>query len=264
MDYEEFIIAYEEKDKALKDALKKLSSLDAKMQKNAEKGDYKSISKDALLFTELVASINVATTNLKETIDSFDSSEYFVTGAFTEDIINGLRGKAIDVTGEYPTLTVFPTKVTINADDQTVVIGKGKKESTARPLTVINNTIATIEKLNSGKFNVVSFAQDLENAYFTIIALSNEKGTKTKLAAGTYISLMDCYKILVPLARSRKDYDEEVYAFDLARLYNAFKSGPIELKSGRKIDFGTGREKKFIRILDSNGIEQQLNSVSFR
>ena len=63
------------------------------------------------------------------------------------------------------------------------------------------------------------------------------------------------------MSRFRKDYDQQSYAFDLARLYI---SGMDETKNGRKFQFGTSRKgNKSIRILDMNGQEQYLATICF-
>ena len=63
------------------------------------------------------------------------------------------------------------------------------------------------------------------------------------------------------MSRFRKDYDQQSYAFDLAKLYN---SEAEETKSGRRFQFGSSRDgKKGIRILDKNGQEWFLSTICF-
>jgi hypothetical protein len=63
------------------------------------------------------------------------------------------------------------------------------------------------------------------------------------------------------MSRFRKDYDQQSFAFDLARLYLADE---ITLKDGRKFQFGPSRNnKKAIRILDSLGQERYLATIRF-
>ncbi|HKM05487.1 MAG TPA: hypothetical protein VJ869_00735, partial [Sphaerochaeta sp.] len=67
---------------------------------------------------------------------------------------------------------------------------------------------------------------------------------------------------MVPMSRFRKDYDLQSFAFDIARLYHEGSS--VEIKGGRKIQWGTSRDgKKAIRILDRNGREEFLATIRF-
>ncbi len=132
-----------------------------------------------------------------------------------------------------------------------------------RPGTLVGATKALIDKLEGANFNASSFAQDLENAYMQCIARDNEKAGSKKFTFGSYITLIDCYKMMVPLSRSRKEYDEVAFAFDLARLYNENESGTLQTKSGHKLSFSSGRGKT-VRILDKNGREQLFSTICFR
>ena len=58
-----------------------------------------------------------------------------------------------------------------------------------------------------------------------------------------------------------KEYDQQSFAFDLARLYT---SGIEETKNGRRFQFGPSRKpEQAIRILDKDGIEQFLSTICF-
>ena len=63
------------------------------------------------------------------------------------------------------------------------------------------------------------------------------------------------------MSRFRKDYDQQSFAFDLARLYI---SGIEETKNGKKFQFGPTRVgQKAIRILGRDGKEQFLATIRF-
>ena len=64
------------------------------------------------------------------------------------------------------------------------------------------------------------------------------------------------------MSRFRKDYDQQSFAYDLARLYN---SGEEATKSGRRFQFGPSKNNsgKSFRILDNNGKEQFLSMICF-
>lgn len=63
------------------------------------------------------------------------------------------------------------------------------------------------------------------------------------------------------MSRHRKYYDQQSFAFDVARLY----SSDVEVtKNGRKFQFGPSRNNgKAIRILDKDGKEQFLATIRF-
>ena len=63
------------------------------------------------------------------------------------------------------------------------------------------------------------------------------------------------------MSRFRKDYDQQSFAFDLARLYG---SDLEAAKDGRKLQFGPSRNiGRAIRILDKEGNEQYLATIRF-
>ena len=63
------------------------------------------------------------------------------------------------------------------------------------------------------------------------------------------------------MSRFRKDYHQQSFAFDLARL---FISGIKETKNGKKFQFGPSRNSnKCIRILNADGKEEFLATIRF-
>ncbi len=66
---------------------------------------------------------------------------------------------------------------------------------------------------------------------------------------------------MVPMSRSRRDYDMQSFAFDLARLYISKED---TAKDGRRSAFGPSRDgSQAIRILDDYGHEQYLSTIKF-
>ncbi|MBT9138788.1 MAG: hypothetical protein DDT31_01364 [Syntrophomonadaceae bacterium] len=75
------------------------------------------------------------------------------------------------------------------------------------------------------------------------------------------IYLKNLYTLLTPMRRFRRDYDQQSFAFDLARLY---ASEVRSVEDGRQFQFGPSRKiNKSIRILDQNGREQYLATIRF-
>ena len=262
MVYEEFLEEFKSLEKAVKESVKKLSSLENKIAKDAESGDIKAAEKDSAALETVTQTYLEAKKALGEHIASFDYRDYFLSGTFTEEMLSSLKDKGLDVVGDYPNYEVFPTKIKLDAENQEVVLGK-KKIATMRPAHLADAAKTLVDKLESASFNALSFAQDLENAYTLMIARENEKAGSRKFTFGAYLTLTDLYKIMVPLSRSRKDYDDTAFAFDVARLYIENEKGGFVTKSGRTVSFSTGRGKG-IRILDANGSEQLVSTISFR
>lgn len=262
MVYEEFLEEFSALAKAVKDSLKKLSSLQGKLAKEAETGDIKAAEKDSAALESATEAYLEAKNALRNSLASFDYRNYFLDGTFTEEMLSSLKAKGLNVVGEYPNYEVFPTKIKLDAENQDVVLGK-KKIPSMRPERVASTTKALVDKLEGESFNVVGFAQDLENAYSLMIARENEKAGCRKFTYGAYLTLLDLYKIMVPLSRSRKDYDDLAFAFDVARLYIENEKGSFVTKSGKSVSFSTGRGKG-IRILDESGSEQLVSTISFR
>ena len=262
MRYEEFLESFLASDKTLKETIKKVSGLEGKMQKDTIKGDVRSLLKNLEAMKNAISSLEEALNSVDDTISNFDYRSYFVSGEFTEDMLLGLKNRKMDTVGEYPVFEVFPTRIRIDAENQEVILGK-KKVPTMRPQVLVDSAADLVDKLESAPFNAQSFAQDLENAYNVCVLQEKAKNTGKVNEHLYYIPLLSCYKVMVPLSRSRKDYDEMAFAFDLARLYNAIKKGDFVTKSGRTCLFGTGRGKS-VRILDDTGMEQLISTICFR
>ena len=123
-----------------------------------------------------------------------------------------------------------------------------------RPRSFVELVHAGQEKLNKAPFKPEIFASELADAYDTA-------ALKMGKHAGADIYLSTLYKFLAPMSRFRKEYDQQSFAFDLARLYISRQE---ETKTGRQFQFGPCRnEKKAIRILDQNGQEQFLSTICF-
>ena len=123
-----------------------------------------------------------------------------------------------------------------------------------RPQSFADIVKAGQEKLNKASFNALVFVNELSDAY-DLALLKQEKKPESD------IYLTSLYKFLAPMSRFRKDYDQQSFAFDLARLYAADVE---ETKNGRKFQFGPSRNNnKAIRILDKDGKEQFLATIRF-
>ena len=148
---------------------------------------------------------------------------------------------------------MFPYRVKVDTENQDVYIDR-KKVSCMRPLSLVNTIKAGQEKLNKASFNALSFATELAAAYDLVVLKSGKQ-------AGADMYLQNIYKMMTPMSRARKEYDQQSFAFDIARLYAAEIE---EIKDGRRFQFGPSRNNnKAIRILDQQGREQFLATIRF-
>lgn len=148
---------------------------------------------------------------------------------------------------------MFPYRVKLDMENQDVYLDR-KKVQCMRPRSFVDTVRSGQEKLNKASFNPTVFAGELADAYDTALLKMNRQ-------PGADIYLNSLYKFLAPMSRFRKDYDQQSFAFDLARLYI---SRIEETKNGRRFQFGPSRESnKSIRILDGNGQEYFLSTICF-
>lgn len=148
---------------------------------------------------------------------------------------------------------MFPYRVKLDTENQDIYLDR-KKVQCLHPRVFVDMVRKGQEKLNKAPFNALVFASELSEAYDLALL-------KLKKQPEADIYLTSLYKFLAPMSRFRKDYDQQSFAFDLARLYI---SDVEETKNGRKFQFGPSRVGgKAIRILDRDGKEQFLATIRF-
>lgn len=253
MDFEGLYQEYQPLEKELKDKLGQAQKLYKAMGREMDGGDLKSFDRDIMAMRDAVREQARILDEMKAVADGFDRKKYFEDGEFTEQMLEACEASGVDVKGEYPVYEMFPSRVRIDADNQDLYLDR-KKVQCMRPQHFIRTLKAGQDKLMKASFNALTFANELADAYDMALL-------KKKKAADADCYLLDLYRILAPMGRFRKDYDQQSFAFDLARLYG---SGIEEIKDGRRIQFGPSRNgNKAIRILDSNGNEQYLSTVRY-
>lgn len=253
MDYEGLYQEYQPLEKELKDRISSLQKLYKAMGREMEGGDLKSIDRDITAMQEAVKEQARLLVEIKAKVDGFDRKKYFEDGEFAAQMLAACEDSGVDVKGEYPVYEMFPSKVRIDAENQDLYLDR-KKVQCMRPQYFIRTVKDRQDKLMKASFNALTFANELADAYDLALL-------KKKKAADADFYLLDLYRILAPMGRFRRDYDQQSYAFDLARLY---ASGIKEIKDGRRFQFGPSRNgNKAIRILDSNGREEYLATIRF-
>lgn len=253
MNYEELYDSLQNLEKSLKDrqaaALKQFKNA----VKNTESGDIKNLSKNLEQLSSVLAEQQDIVKGLKQHVDGFDTKSYFENGDFASQLLDACVEKGIDVKGEYPSYEMFPYKVKIDAENQDVYVDK-KRIPCARPSELAKQIKTGQDKLNNASFNTQNFLNELADAY----DLEMSRGKK---ALSSDLYLTDLYKLMVPMARSRKEYDLQSFAFDLARLH---ASDVETTKDGRYYQFGPGRKmNKKVRILNKEGQETFLFTICF-
>lgn len=253
MNYENLYESLLPQHKSLKESLASLQKLSKTIIKETDGGDIKNLLKDLDAMAESAAALSSALEAMKSAASEFDTKTYFESGDFAQQMLDACREKGVDVRGASPVYEMFPYRVKLDMENQDVYLDR-KKVQCVRPQSFVDMVQKSQEKLNRASFNPAAFAGELADAYDTAILKM-----KRRPAADIYLNSL--YKYLAPMSRFRKDYDQQSFAFDLARLYI---SGIEETKNGRKFQFGHSRESsKAIRILDENGKECFLSTICF-
>lgn len=253
MNYEELYAVLQPQEKAVKDRLALLQKLFKAVGKETENGDMKSLARDLSAMAEAAALLSDSLGEINDAVCGFDSRAYFESGEFAQQMLEICEEKGVDVRGEFPVYEMFPYRVKLDAENQDIYIDR-KKVQCMRPQSFVDTVKAGQEKLNKAPFNALTFVSELSDAYDLAVLKLNKRPESD-------IYLSSLYKFLAPMSRFRKDYDQQSFAFDLARLY---ASEIEETKNGRKFQFGPSRnQNKAIRILDKDGQEQYLATIRF-
>ena len=240
-------------EKTVKDTLASLQKLFKAINRERENGDVKSLVRDMSAMQASVQAAAEALERMQEIVAGFDMKEYFESGDFADQMLAACEEKGVDVRGEFPVYEMFPYKVKLDTENQDVYLDR-KKVQCVRPLSFVAMVKEGQEKLNKATFNAQTFAGELSEAYDMAVLKMDKQ-------SGADIYLNNLYKYLAPMSRFRKEYDQQSFAFDLARLYG---SDTEETKNGRKFQFGPSRNNnKAIRILDKEGREQFLATIRF-
>lgn len=257
MNYEAFYQESAGLMKDLKDSAGAVARLQKVVQKDIAHGDLADLKKVLAQLAEVSAQLSERTDAAGKYVEAFDTKAYFTNGEFTKELLAALDEQGVDVKGEQGVYEVFPYRVRIYGDTEhaeEVYINR-KKIASFRPSYIAGTIKEGRDKLYKAKFNAESFMNELAEAYTTCCL-------KEGLRPGTSVALAKLYKILTPMARARKEYDMQAYAFDLARLYEAGTEAWTS-RDGRIFTFGTSRDgKSGIRVLSSAGIESYITTIA--
>ena len=253
MNYENLYQSLQTDQKLLKDSIGSLQKLYKSLSREIEDGDIKNLMRDLSSMKETVARLASSLESFENIVDDFDTKAYFENGEFAEQMLAACQEKGVDVRGEFPVYEMFPYRVKVDTENQDLYLDR-KKVQCMRPQSFVDIVQKGQEKLNRASFNAQTFVNELADAYDLALMKSGKNPE-----ADVYLTGL--YKFLAPMSRFRKDYDQQNFAFDLARLYI---SEIEETKNGRRFQFGPSRNNnKAIRILDKDGHEQYLATIRF-
>ena len=242
--------------KNVKDAANTTVRLQKAIQKNTENGNLTEAKKGLAALRETIAQLQERTETLQAEIDSFDEQAYFVSGDFTQQLMDACAEKDVNVKGEKGVYEMFPYKVRILGDEEhpAEVYMDRKKVPSYRPEFVAETIRQGQARLNKANFNAASFMEELAAAYEITCLRSGHR-------IGATETLVKIYKNLALMARARKEYDMQAFAFDLSRLYEAGTEA-WTTRNGTKFDFGTSRDGATgIRVLSRTGVESFISTL---
>ena len=253
MDYETLYKDYSALEKSLKDKLKTLNKLQKSIAREMESGDVLRALSDTASLDQVSAETEAVVDQAHTLLASLAAHEYLESGLFAQQLLEQCALKGVDVIGTFPVFEMFPFTVRIDVENLEVYLDR-KKVSCLRPEALVDLIKTGQEKLYKASFNATQFANELAVAY-DLAGMKQGKGTSND------IYLTTLYKFLVPMSRSRKEYDQQSFAFDIARL---FDTDAVEIKGGRSYQFGPSRNSnKCLRILDRSGREHFLATIRF-
>ena len=243
--------------KNVKDGAAATVSTQKKIAKDIETGNLTEAKKLLAGLKDTAAQLIYQTEAVEEALDGFDVQEYFVSGDFTEQLLEACAKLGIDVKGEKGIYEMFPYKIRVvgDAERQGEVWMDRKKVQSCRPVFVAEAVKKGQEKLFAAKFDVSVFISELAEAYEVYCLRNGHR-------IGSAQSLTKIYKSLVPMARSRKEYDMQAFALDLSRAYAEGPDAWVSKTTGKRYRFGTGREGSGIRVLSSTGVEAYITTFS--
>lgn len=255
MNYEELYTALSPLGKDLKDSVSSITKMQKTILKDADTGNLIDMKKNLAALKDAVSLLSDRINLYEETASGFDTEDYFVSGNFARELLASCKEKGVDTKGEKGIYEMFPYKIRIAAETQEVFMNR-KKLATFRPSFVAETVLAGQEKLNKAAFKPAPFLAELADAYEITCLRSGAR-------IGSSQMLTKIYKNLALMARARKEYDMQAFAFDLARLYEAGPDEWIIPKTGRQYTFGTSRDgKSGIRVLGKTGVETYILTFS--
>lgn len=257
-DYEELSKQVLPTEKELKDKVSALQRHFRSLSKNFAQGNIKNWTRDMQAMRALLQEQEALLNNLQEQVDSFGIRAYVENGDFAEQMLACCENAGVDAKGDFPNYEMFPFRVRVDTENLDLYLDR-KKIQCLRPSAFVQMVKTNRDKMLRVSFEPGNFVRELSVAYD--LALLQQNQGKAHAAKAADIYLKSLYNYLTPMRRSRRDYDQQSFAFDLARLY----ASDVRITGdGRQFQFGPSRNiSKTIRILDREGREQYLATIRF-
>ena len=257
-DYEDLLKQMQLMEKELKDKIVNVQKTFKNLCKYSDNGDLKSWTRDMGAMQAYLKEQETLMEDMQHQVDEFGIRAYVENGEFVEQMLACCDRLDVDVKGDYPSYEIFPYRVRVDAENLDLYLDR-KRVQCLRPLSFVQSVKSSRDKLLKAAFDPRSFVKELAAAYDWMLLKQNQ-GKSTTSAVGD-IYLKNLYTLLTPMRRFRRDYDQQSFAFDLARLY---ASDVRSTEDGRQFQFGPSRNiNKSIRILDQDGREQYLATIRF-
>lgn len=256
LNYEDLFQTLQNLDKNLKDSAGAVVRLQKAIQKNTETGNLAEIKKGLSALNTAAQELQSAAAAMEAEVNGFDARAYFVDGDFTRQLLAACADNGIDVRGEKGVYEMFPFKVRVLSDEENAgeVYIDRKKAPSCRPSYLAKLIKANQTRLYAAPFKSAAFMNELAEAYEITCLRAGAR-------VGSTQALNKIYKSMVPMARARKEYDSQAFAFDLARLY---EEGPDAwvARNGARYTFGTSRDgTSGIRVLSRGGVESFISTL---
>ncbi|MEA1962556.1 MAG: hypothetical protein U9N81_15045 [Bacillota bacterium] len=257
-DYEELFKQVLLSEKDLKDKIRNLQKLFKSLSKDLDKGDLKSWTQDIAAMRSLLQEQESLLTSMQGQVDDFGVRSYVENGDFAEQMLDYCQSLGVDVKGDFPNYEMFPFRVKVDTENLDLYLDR-KRVQCLRPQAFVQKVKTNRDKLLRVSFDPRVFIKELAAAYD--LAFLQQNKDKSQATSVGDIYLKSLYNFLTPMRRFRRDYDQQSFAFDLARLY---ASDLHSTEDGRQFQFGPSRNiNKAIRILDQDGREQYLATIRF-
>jgi len=195
---------------------------------------------------------------LKEKLPAFDTPAYLREG-FEEEFLAACREHDLKVTGSFPNYEVFPFRIRIQPDRRLIEVNE-RVVRILRPWVFAAYLKEQKNRLYKENFNPVRFLDALSAVYDTILAVRRAT-SGVKVQGDLDVSLLDIYDRLTPLPAQRRQYPQNMFAFDLHRLYVA---DAFTASDGRRLVLGAVRQRgRALVIYDAQGRDYRYGSLRF-
>ena len=243
--------------KSLNNVHRSMANVVRRVKTAGDGGNLEALQQALARYEELLYRQQETLHGLLEKLPSFNLQVY-LQEAFHRDFMDALAAENLAVEAEYPVYEVLPFKVRALPEKEMVTIDD-RVYRNLRPGILAGHLKKSIDRLNAASFDTQRFLQSLETAYDTEMA---KNIAKTKIDVSEQeVLLKDIYNTLTPLARQRRDYPAQLFAFDLHRV---LKSGRLNAPDGRRLWLGNVRNnRQALVVLDAQDQPQRFGVMKF-